>query len=104
LQRAAKNAVISSGEYARLAQEQKKEPRFPPEIAADAVLSLSSCAQDRGRTIAESAEKSSDSSNGAAKSAAIDPELANLFAIWDKLPPMIRSAILAVARQHSPEQ
>ncbi len=47
LQRAAKSAAISSGEYAQLAQEQSKEPRFPPENADNAVLSLSSCAQDR---------------------------------------------------------
>ena len=33
LQRAAKSAAISSGEYAQLAQEQTKEPRFPPENA-----------------------------------------------------------------------
>jgi integrase len=47
LQRAAKSAAISSGEYAQLAQDETKEPRFPPENAGNAVLSLSSCAQDR---------------------------------------------------------
>ena len=57
-------------------------------------------AQDRDRTIADFPEKSSDSAKGAAKSAAIDPELANLVANWPSLPAMIRAAILAVARQH----
>ncbi len=47
LQRAAKSAAISSGEYAQFAREQSKEPRFPPENAGNAVLSLSSFAQDR---------------------------------------------------------
>lgn len=47
LQRAAKSAALSSGEYAQLAQDETKEPRFPAENAADAVLSGSSCAQDR---------------------------------------------------------
>ena len=47
VQRAAKSAALSSGEYAQLAQEQTKEPRFPPENAGNAVLSLSSYAQDR---------------------------------------------------------
>jgi hypothetical protein len=51
-------------------------------------------AQDRGRTIADSSEKSSDSARGAAKSAAIDLELAAI----------IKSAIIAVARQHLTEQ
>ncbi|HEX4053868.1 MAG TPA: hypothetical protein VHX86_06355 [Tepidisphaeraceae bacterium] len=58
-------------------------------------------AQDRGRTIADSTEKSSDSAKGAAKSAAIDPELAELVSNWNTLPVIIKSAILAVARQHS---
>ena len=57
-------------------------------------------AQDRDRTIADSTGKSSDSAKGAAKSAAIDPELAELLATWDDLPPVLKSAILAVARQH----
>lgn len=47
VQRAAKSAAISSGEYAQLAQDETKEPRFPAENAANAVLSGSSCAQDR---------------------------------------------------------
>ena len=57
-------------------------------------------AQDRGRTIADSTGKSSDSGKGAAKSAAIDLMLAELLAGWNNLPPVIKSAILAVARQH----
>lgn len=57
-------------------------------------------AQDRDRTIADSTEKSSDSAKGAAKSAAIDPMLTELLAGWNNLPPVIKSAILAVARQH----
>ena len=57
-------------------------------------------AQDRDRTIADSTGKSSDSGKGAAKSAAIDPMLAELLAGWNNLPPVIKSAILAVARQH----
>jgi hypothetical protein len=57
-------------------------------------------AQDRGRTIADSAEKSSDSAKGAAKSAAIDPGLADLAAVWPSLPAIIKSVILGVARQH----
>jgi len=57
-------------------------------------------AQDRDRTIADSTEKSSDSAKGAAKSAAIDPMLTELLARWNNLPPVIKSAILAVARQH----
>jgi hypothetical protein len=40
------------------------------------------------------------SSNGAAKSAATDAELAELVAGWKDLPDVIKSAILAVARQH----
>ena len=61
---------------------------------------LQSNAQDRDRTIADSTEKSSDSAKGAAKCAAIDPMLAELLAGWDNLPPVIKSAILAVARLH----
>jgi hypothetical protein len=57
-------------------------------------------AQDRSRTIADSTGKSSDSAKGAAKSAAIDPELAELSAQWHTLPAIIKAAILAVARQH----
>jgi hypothetical protein len=57
-------------------------------------------AQDRDRTISDSTQKSSDFEKGAAKSAAIDPELADLSANWSALPAMIKSAILAVARQH----
>jgi hypothetical protein len=57
-------------------------------------------AQDRGQTIVDSPEKSSDSAKGAAKSAAIDPELADLVKDWPSLPTMIKSAILAVARPH----
>ena len=47
VQRAAKSAALSSGEYAQLAQVETKEPRFPPENAVHAVPSLSSSAQDR---------------------------------------------------------
>ena len=47
LQRAAKSAAISSSEYAQLAQEETKEPRFPAENAVNAVLQGSSFAQDR---------------------------------------------------------
>lgn len=47
VQRAAKSPAIPSGEYTPLAQEETKEPRFPADNAADAVLSGSSCAQDR---------------------------------------------------------
>jgi hypothetical protein len=65
-------------------------------------------AQDRGRTIADSTRESSDSGKGAAKSAAkiaaIDPELADLVANWPSLPVIIKSAILAVARQHLPKE
>jgi hypothetical protein len=42
LQRAAKSAAISSGECAQLAQDETKEPRFPPENGGSAILSLSS--------------------------------------------------------------
>jgi len=59
-------------------------------------------AQDRDRTIADSTEKSSDFAKGAAKSAAIDPELAELSAQWHTLPAIIKSAIMAVARQNLP--
>jgi hypothetical protein len=51
-------------------------------------------AKDRYRTIADSTEKS--------KSAAIDPELAELSAQWHTLPAIIKSAIMAVARQNLP--
>jgi hypothetical protein len=47
VQRAAKSAAISSSEYTQLAQEEKKEPRFPAENAENAVLAGSSSAQDR---------------------------------------------------------
>ncbi len=47
LQRAAKSAAISSREYAQLAQDETKEPRFPPENAVNAVPQLSLSAQDR---------------------------------------------------------
>ena len=57
-------------------------------------------ARDRDRTIRDLPEKSSDLAEGAAKSAAIDPILAELLARWDNLPPVIKSAILAVAREH----
>jgi hypothetical protein len=57
-------------------------------------------AQDRGRTVADSTEKSSDSAKGAAKSDAIDPELAELAAVWPSLSAIIKSVILGVARQH----
>jgi hypothetical protein len=100
LQLAAKSAAILSSEYAQLAQVETKEPHFPAENAVNAVHQLSSYAQDRDRTISDSAAKSTDSVNGAAKSAAIDPELADLIANWPSLPAIIKSAILAVARQH----
>jgi len=48
----------------------------------------------------DSARKSSEPAQGAAKSAAIDPDLANLVANWASLPSVIKSAILAVAREH----
>jgi len=57
-------------------------------------------AQDRDRTILDSSQKSRDSSKGAAKSAATDPMLTELLARWNSLPPVIKSAILAVAQQH----
>jgi hypothetical protein len=57
-------------------------------------------AQDRHRTISNSAEKSGDLAEGAAKSAAIDPELAELLGRWKNLPPVIKSVVLAIARQH----
>ena len=47
VQRAAKSAAISSSEYAQLAQDETKEPRFPAQNAVNAVPQLSSCAQDR---------------------------------------------------------
>ena len=47
LQRAAKIAAISSSEYAQLAQDETKEPRFPAQNAVNAVPQLSSFAQDR---------------------------------------------------------
>jgi hypothetical protein len=47
VQRAANSAALSSSEYVQLAQEETKEPRFPAENAGNAVLSLSSSAQDR---------------------------------------------------------
>jgi hypothetical protein len=100
LRRATKSAAISSNEYARLAQLETKEPRFPAENGVNAVPQIYSFAQDRDRTIADFPEKSSDSAKGAAKSAAIDPMLTELMARWNNLPPVIKSAILAVARQH----
>ena len=50
--------------------------------------------------MADFPEKSSDFAKGAAKSAAIDPELAELAAVWPSLPAIIKSMILGVARQH----
>ena len=47
LQRAAKSAAISSGEYAQLAQDANKKPRFHAENAVNAMGSQSSFAQDR---------------------------------------------------------
>ena len=47
LQRAAKSAAISSSEYAQLAQEETKEPRFPAQNAVNAVPQLCLNAQDR---------------------------------------------------------
>jgi len=44
--------------------------------------------------------KSSDSGKGDAKSDAIDPELAELAAVWPSLSAIIKSVILGVARQH----
>jgi len=69
----------------------------PFQHARESTLSI---AQDRHRTISNSAEKSSDLAKGAAKSAAIDPELAELLERWKNLPPVIKSAVLAIARQH----
>jgi hypothetical protein len=86
-----------------LAQVKTKEPHFPADDAVNAVPQLSSFAQDRDRTIADSTQKSSDSAKGAAKSAAIDPMLAELLARWNNLPRVIKSAILAVARQRLPK-
>ncbi len=57
-------------------------------------------AQDRHRTISDSAGKFSDLADGAANSAAIDPELAELLKRWKDLPPVIKAAVLAIARQH----
>jgi hypothetical protein len=59
-----------------------------------------SSTQDRDRTVPDSTEKSSDSAKGAAKSAALNPELAELVSNWTTLPAIIKSAILAVARPH----
>lgn len=47
LQRAAKSDALTSSEYAQFAQEETKKPRFPLENADNAVLELSSSAQDR---------------------------------------------------------
>jgi integrase len=47
LQRAAKSAAISSHEYAQLAQDANKKPRFQDENAVGAMVSQSSFAQDR---------------------------------------------------------
>lgn len=47
VQRAARSAAIPSSEYAQLAQDETKEPRFPAENADSAVLAGSSIAQDR---------------------------------------------------------
>ena len=57
-------------------------------------------AQDRDRTIHDFPEKSSNSAKGAAKSAAIDLELAELVANWSSFPALIKSAILAVACEY----
>ena len=56
-------------------------------------------ARERGRTIGESTDKSSDFKKGAATSAAIDPELAELSGRWENLAAVIKSAVLAIARQ-----
>jgi len=61
-------------------------------------------AQDRGRTSGNSSKELADSTNGAAKSAAIDPELASLVANWHLIPGILRSAILVIARHHLPAQ
>jgi hypothetical protein len=45
-------------------------------------ICLRANARDKGRTIADSVEKSSYSGKGDAKIAAIDPELADLIANW----------------------
>jgi hypothetical protein len=58
-------------------------------------------AQDRGRTIADSPEKSSEPAKVAAKSAAIDPKLAEVLARWNELPSVLKSAILAIVRQNA---
>jgi hypothetical protein len=47
LQRAAKSAAISSGEYAQLAPDANKKPRFHEENAVGAIASHASFAQDR---------------------------------------------------------
>ena len=57
-------------------------------------------AQDRGRTIRDFSEESCSLVNSAAECAAIDPELSELLARWRTLPYVIKSAILAVARQN----
>jgi hypothetical protein len=56
-------------------------------------------AQDRGRTIFNSLEEKSNSEDGAAKSAVLDPELVVLINRWKNLPAVIKSAILAIACQ-----
>ena len=84
------------------ARRKRKNRVFARRNAADTVPSLSSCAQDRHRTIVDFAEKSSDFEKGAAKSAAIDPELSELLRRWEKLPRVLKSTILAVARQELP--
>jgi hypothetical protein len=56
--------------------------------------------QDRDRKIPDSVAKSRDSANGGAKTAALDPMFAETLARWNSLPPVIKSAILVVARAH----
>jgi hypothetical protein len=71
-----------------------------PTRAGFARVGCSENAQDSHRTISDFAKKPSDLAEGAAKGAAIDPELAELLARWKNLPPDIRSAVLTIARQH----
>lgn len=69
-----------------------KQKRHPYGTAFDA--------QDRGRTIHQLSQESINLTTGAAKSAAFDSDLAEVAARWPNLPSGIRTAILAIVRQH----